>query len=126
MSQEVVLIRIDNNVYGKVLRCMPNCEEVIEICKDYGYFYKNKADKNECIHVECQMIEIYNNFGLGSSKLKENERLIIFEDSFVTDDELLSLYELGLDDFIKGLEGKGFDVRVWQDEEFWVSYEDLL
>lgn len=126
MSQEVVLVRIEEDVYNKVLRYMPSCEEVIEICKDYGYSYEDKLDKDECIHVECQMIEIYNNFGLDPTKLKENERLIIFEDSLMTDDELLSMYELGLDDFIKGLEDKGFDVRVWQDEEFWVSYEDLL
>lgn len=77
MSQKAVLVRVEGNLIPEVFCSVPDYDEAVQICKDYGYEYKDYY--SDYYMLEYEWIDI----GEGESGT----------DEFIDDEVLLHLYE---------------------------------
>ena len=108
MSQKAVLVRIEGNLIPEVFNYVPNYDDAVYICKDYGYEYKDYY--SDYYMLEYEWIDI----GEGESGT----------DEFIDDETLLSLYESP--DYAYTINEKfGLDVETVETGTIEVMLDDL-
>lgn len=80
MSQKSILIRIEGNLIPEVFSHIPDYDEAVQICKNYGYEYKDFY--SDYYMLEYEWIEI----GEGKSGTDEfiDDKILLFYMSFLT------------------------------------------
>lgn len=105
MSQKAVMIRVNGNLHEEVFTNVPDYDEAIQICKDFGYDESDGNFAGDCILVEYEWIEI----GDGESGT----------DTFFDDETLRSLYESNK------FEDNGYFVDTIETGSYEVYFDEL-
>lgn len=110
MSQRAVFIKVGGNVHEEVWTHIPDHEDFIQICKDFGLTESNRDKWGNSVTVDYEWIEI----GSGEGGA----------DTFVSDEVLLHLY--GHPDFSTILQNMGYEVEYVQSGYDLVTMDDLV
>lgn len=109
MSQTAVLVRVNGNLHNEVFSSVPDYDDAIQICKDFGYEASDGSFPGDYILVEYEWLDI----GDGESGT----------DTFYDDETLLHIYDsYGYEEVI---EADGYNVEVVESGSYEVLYEEL-
>lgn len=110
MSQKAVMIRVNGNLHDEVFSHVPDNDEAIQICKDFGYESSDGDFDGDYILVEYEWLDI----GNGESGC----------DEYLDDETLCFLYDsYGYEDVIK--EQFGFNVETVETSSYEILYSEL-
>lgn len=110
MSQKAVMIRVNGNLHDEVFSYVPDDEDAIQICKDFGFDSSDEEFDEDYILVEYEWIDI----GDGESGA----------DEFIDDETLLHIYDsYGYEDVIK--EQFGLDVESIETGSYEILFSEL-
>lgn len=112
MSQKAVFVRINGNLHNEVLFSVPDHDEMIQVCKDFGYESTDGEYDGDYINVEYDWVDI----GDGESGV----------DTFFDDETLCALYDSY--DWEKNFENMGYNaesIETGSDEVLYSELEDL-
>lgn len=110
MSQTAVMIMVNGSVHSEVYEHVPDYDEAIQICKDFGYESEDGDYPGDHIRVEYEWLEI----GEGESGT----------DAFFSDDELVFLYNSGHYEENFKTHG-GYDVECVESGNYNIEYYEL-
>lgn len=109
MSQTAVMIRVNGNLHKEIYPSVPDYNEAIQICKDFGYESSDGKFDGDYILVEYEWLDI----GDGESGV----------DTFYDDEMLFDLYDAyGYEDII---EHDGHNVEVIESGSYEICYSEL-
>ena len=109
MSQTAVMVRVNGNLFPEVFSSVPDYDDAVQICKDFGYEKSDADYDGDYICVEYEWVEI----GDGESGIDEffdDETLRHIYDAYRWDDELENL---------------GYSVEIVESGSYDVDFEDL-
>lgn len=112
MSQKAVFVRINGNLHEEVFTHVPDHDEMIQICKDFGYESTDERYDGDYIIVEYEWVDI----GDGESGT----------DTFFDDESLCFLYDCY--GWEKNFENMGYNtesIETGSDEVLYSELEDL-
>ena len=109
MSQTAVMIRVNGDLHQEVWSTVPDYEDAIQICKDFGYEENEGMFDDDYILVEYEWLDI----GEGESGI----------DTFFDDETLCFLYDSY--NYEKIFEEQGYSVDTIESGSYEVLYEDL-
>ena len=112
MSQTAVFVRINGNLHEEVFTHVPDHDDMIQICKDFGYESSDGSFDGDYINIEYEWIDI----GEGESGM----------DTFFDDESLCVLYNSY--EWEKNFENIGYDaesIETGSDEVLYSELEDL-
>ena len=109
MSQTAVIIHVDGALHQEVYPSLPDHEEIVQICKDFGYTTEDAAYEGDDIDITCEWYEI----GSGESGT----------DDFFSDEEILAKFSH--DNCEKEFEAEGYELDAIQQETFTIYYDEL-
>ena len=109
MSQTAVMIRVNGNLHEEVFTHVPDYDEAIQICKDFGYEASDGNYDGDYILVEYEWIEI----GEGESGI----------DTFFDDEVLKFLYDSP--EYEDILEKQGYIVETIETGSYEICFEEL-
>lgn len=75
MSQKAVLVRVEGNLIPEVFNYVPNYDDAVYICKDYGYEYKDYY--SDYYMLEYEWIDIGEGES-GTDEFIDDETLLFF------------------------------------------------
>lgn len=109
MSQRAIMVRVNGNLFPEVFPSIPDYDDTIQICKDFGYEVSDANYDGDYICVEYEWIEI----GDGESGT----------DEFFDDETLMHIYDAyGWDEVF---ETQGYSVETVRSGRYDVEFEDL-
>ena len=112
MSQTAVFVRINGNFHKEVFSYVPDHDEMIQICKDFGYESSDGSFDGDYINVEYEWVDI----GDGESGT----------DTFFDDESLCHLYDSY--EWEKNFEDMGYNaesIETGCEEILYSELEDL-
>lgn len=109
MSQKAVFVRLNGGTYPEVFSSIPDEEEVIHLCKEYGYEQNDEMYAGDYIIAEYEWIDI----GSGESDT----------DTFYDDETLLYMYDSDM--FEELLEKDGHSIECVESGEYEILYSEL-
>ena len=112
MSQKAVFVRINGNLHEEVFTHVPDHDEMIQICKDFGYESTDERYDGDYINIEYEWVDI----GDGESGT----------DTFFDDESLCFLYDCY--GWEKNFEKMGYNtesIETGSDEVLYSELEDL-
>lgn len=109
MSQTAVMIRVNGNIHKEIYSHVPEYDDAIQICKDFGYSYDDGNFDGDYILVEYEWLDI----GPGESGA----------DEFYDEEYLLTIYDSY--GYEKLIEADGYDVEVIESGSYEVGFNEL-
>lgn len=109
MSQKAVFVRINGSLHAEVFPSVPDHDEMVQICKDFGYEFSDGKYDGDYINVEYEWVDI----GDGESGT----------DTFLDDEALCALYDGH--ECEKNFESMGYNAEVVESGSDEVLYSEL-
>lgn len=109
MSQKAVFLRINGNLHEEVFTSVPDHDEMVQVCKDFGYEAEDGKWDGDCINVEYEWVDI----GEGESGT----------DTFFDDETLCALYDCY--EWEKNFESLGYNVEIVESGSDEILYSEL-
>lgn len=109
MSQRAVFVRVNGGLHEEVLTHVPDHDDMIQICKDYGYESSDGKYDGDYINVEYEWVDI----GEGESGV----------DEFFDDEALCALYDAY--DWEKNFKSQGFETETIQTGNDEILFSEL-
>lgn len=81
MSQRAVFVRVNGNLHEEVLSHVPDHDDMIQICKDFGYDPSYGEYDGDYISLEYEWIDIGDGEG-GADEFFDDEALCALYDSY--------------------------------------------
>ena len=112
MSQKAVFVRLNGNLHNEVFPSVPDHDEMIQICKDFGYESTDGEYDEDYINVEYEWVDI----GDGESGT----------DTFFDDESLCALYDsYEWEENFKNMGYNTESIETGSDEVLYSELEDL-
>lgn len=109
MSQKAVFLRINGNLHEEVFTSVPDHDEMVQVCKDFGYEAEDGQYDGDYINVEYEWVDI----GEGESGT----------DTFFDDESLCALYDCH--EWEKNFESLGYNVEIVESGSDEILYSEL-
>lgn len=94
MSQRAVFVRLNGNLHKEIFPSVPDYEEMIQICKDFGYEPSDGKLDGNYIFLEYEWIEIGNGES-GADFFFDDDTLLYIYNSYEWENQFLELgYEV--------------------------------